>query len=75
MCWFTLLNGLPERRGDGELSERGEGVKKNKLAVTEQSGDVKYSIGNTASNIATTVYGLSGGPEVSGEHIIKYTIL
>lgn len=34
------------------MGERGEGIKKDKSAVTKQSRDVKYNIGNTVNDIA-----------------------
>ena len=39
----------------GGLGEKGRRIKKYKLVVTEQSWDVKYSIGETVSNTVITM--------------------
>ena len=40
----------------GVLGEKGGGIKKYKLVVTENHGDVKYSIGNMLNDIVITIY-------------------
>ena len=45
------------------LGKKGEGIKKNKLAVTNSHGDVKYSIGNTDNNIVI-MYGVRWALEI-----------
>ena len=45
---------LPEGRGVGRLGEKGERIKKCKLAVTQQSRGCGYSIGNRVNNIVIT---------------------
>ena len=39
------------------MGEKGEGIKKYKLVVTEQSWGVKYSIGSIVSNTVITMCG------------------
>ena len=39
------------------MGEKGAGIKKYKLVVTEYQGDVKCSLGNIVNNILITKYG------------------
>ena len=42
----------------GGLGEKGEGIKKYKLTVTNSQEDVKYSMENIVNNIVITTYGV-----------------
>ena len=42
----------------GGMGEKSEGITKYKLVVTEQSWDVKYTIGTIVNNILLTRYGV-----------------
>lgn len=75
---------LPHRRseeqvlrgeGAGGLGRQGEGTRKHRLAVTEQSQDARCSLGNGVNAvIVVTTCGARWGPEVSGVHFLKYLI-
>ena len=52
--------------GVGGLGEKGEGIRKYKLVVTNSPGGGKYSTGNIVSNIVTTVYSARGMLEIGG---------
>ena len=48
------------------LGEKGEGLKKYRLAVRTSPGDVKHSLGNIISPIVITMYGARRMLEISG---------
>lgn len=60
--------------GVGGLGERADGTEEHRLAVTEQSQDVKYSVGSTAGPIVTPVCGARRVLEISGGHLEKSMI-
>ena len=52
----------------GELGDRekGDGIKKYKLTVTNNHRDVKYSAGNTVNNIIIPIYGVGRALDLLG---------
>ena len=56
------------------LGERGEGIEKYRSAVTKQSRDVKYSMGNIVDLIVITMCGARGILEVSWGHFAKCVV-
>ena len=58
----------------GGLSEKGEGIK-FRLVVTEESQDIKHSMGNIVSNILIIMLGPGGHWKYQGEHVVKYMIV
>ena len=56
------------------LGKKGEGIKKNKLAVTNSHRDVKYSIGNIDNNTVITMYGTRWVLEMLGKYFVKYRL-
>ena len=56
-----------QKRGGLRAGERGEGIKKYKLAVTKQLQGCKYSIRNIVDNIVITMYHARWALGLSGE--------
>ena len=52
-------------RGVGGLCEKGEGIERYRLVVTEQSWDAMHTIGNIAKNTVITMHGARWALEVS----------
>ena len=53
------------------LGEKGEGIEKYRLVVTNSHGEVKCSIGNMVNNIVTTMDGARGALEMSRGAVCK----
>ena len=70
-------NRLMAARGErgGGTGWEGEGIRKYKLVITEQSQDVKYSIGHIVNNIVITTCGSRWVLEIWEGHCVKYMII
>ena len=67
---------MPEEKGVEELVEKGEGIMKYKLVVTNTNGDIQYNIENVLNNTANHLWS-KRVLEILGETLCKvsYTIV
>ena len=63
---------MPDGKGVRRMGEKGEGIKKYKLAITNSHRDIKCSIGNIVSNSIITMYGVKWVLDLSGDHLVSY---